>query len=761
MAHSVRLAAALALTLPPIAHAQGRQLLPPQPSARSISQSVQVESTQLQVQIKDGIASCKVKMLLRNDSQQQAEKILLLPIPKGASADGLEMLVNGQPTKSEVLSGSKARSIYEDIVRRRRDPALLEYVSQSTLRLRVFPIPARGKQEVSLRYRLLLRESGGLYAFEYPTRALEAGQFSMDIAIETKQGLKNIYSPIQGWDIARKDEHHARASFECKGRPVKDPIIYYSLDDRDFGLGLLTYRPKGKQGYFLLMLSPKREWENEEELKKSVTFVLDTSGSMQGAKIEQAKKAMSFFLRSLKPQDRFNIVPFATEARPFAAAPVDVSPNKVQEALAFASGIDARGGTNIHEALTFALKSQQKSEHVPIVVFLTDGLPTVGLSQVDEILRDCRKANASQARVFVFGVGHDVNTKLLDSLSRDFRGERDYVRPGENLELKLGALFEKIAYPVLSDCRIECDKVQLSQMAPKALPDLFRGSRIVVAGRYSGSGPAAIRLQGLVNKQKASYVFDALFPEQASEDDFVATIWAQRRVGGLLEAIRLNGQSPELIAEIQRLGKEYGIVTPYTSHLIVEEKERVARRFQAGGQPRVILPTGSASDDRLREELRRVGHANPDAAPQRGLGFSGADKESPQEPARQAKQKLAGLNSKSQGKAAVDQSIDTGRLAFLSSLSQKRRDKLWSTQRVAGRVLHFVAGIWVDSRYRPEHENKLEKIEAFSEAYFALLRAQPELGKLFAFSTSIVTIVGERAIQIIPAKPAVSGASDK
>ena len=316
---------------------------------------------------------------------------------------------------------------------------------------------------------------------------------------------------------------------------------------------------------------------------------------------------------------------------------------------------------------------------------------------------------------------------------------------------------------MLSDCRLECDKVQWSRMAPKELPDLFRGSRVVVAGRYSGSGPTAIRLHGTVKGQKTSYVFEGLFPEQTTENDFVASLWAQRRVGVLLEAIRLNGRNPELIAEIQRLGKEHGIVTPYTSHLIVEENERVARRFRGGaaapGNPAMV----GRADDRVREELRRAGHNAPAEGDEQAQGPAGAGPTTPapQTAARRAKKKLEELDAEKSGKDAVDQSIDTGRLAFLDSLSRNRSDRLWTTQRVAGRVLHFVGGVWVDGRYTREHEKKLEKIEAFSDAYFALLRSKPELAKLFAFSTSIVTLVGERAIQIVPAKPAKSDKTEE
>lgn len=284
---------------------------------------VTVESTQVAVQIVDGIATTKVKFRISNPSPRPAEKVLVLPIPEGASADGLELWINGKPEKGEVLDKNKARGIYQSIVSRRQDPALLEYVDRATLRLRVFPVPPRGKQDVEVRYRMLLQPEGALRRFEFPCRALESGKFSLDVQIDSKKGIKNVWSPMKGFDVERKSDYRARASFETAGRPNRDPILFYGLSDRDFGLDLVTFRDGQKgDGYFVALVAPKRGLKNEKELRKSIHFVLDTSGSMSGVKMDQARKALRFFLNSLRPNDYFNVVPFSTEARPFYESPV-------------------------------------------------------------------------------------------------------------------------------------------------------------------------------------------------------------------------------------------------------------------------------------------------------------------------------------------------------------------------------------------------------------------------------------------------------
>jgi len=240
--------------------------------------------------------------------------------------------------------------------------------------------------------------------------------------------------------------------------------------------------------------------------------------------------------------------------------------------------LTATGGTNIEDALGRGLVfDEDEPERVPIVVFLTDGIPTVGNTRPADLLALARERNVGKARIFVFGVGADVNTHLLDTLAAESGGTRDYVREDENIEVKTSALFAKLSHPVMTDLELAVEGVRLTRVVPAVLPDLFRGSRIQVVGRYVGSGPQAIRLKGSVRGEPHEYVYEGAFAARpVAEHEFVPSLWAERRVGVLLDAIRLNGHAPELVDEVRRLGTEYHIVTPYTSHLIVEEGLRVA-----------------------------------------------------------------------------------------------------------------------------------------------------------------------------------------
>ncbi len=712
--------------------------------------AIQTEYTKVTGRVVDGVCETTIAMRFRNNGASIGEKVVCLPLPKGAIADKLEMIVEGKAVTGEVLANKKARRIYESIVSRRRDPGLLEYLDHDLVRLRVFPIPAKGTQDVSVRFRLVLPENAGMHRYEFPTRALEGGLFSLDLKIDSKKAIKNVWSPMQGMDVSRKNDHQARVSYECRGKPRRDPIVFYGLSERDFGLNLLTYRKGGGQkddGYCLMMLAPKRDWRHETELKKTITFVLDTSGSMRGQKIEQAKSALKFFLRSLRPSDHFNVVPFSTEARPFAETAVAGTGDKIGAALKFADEIRAKGGTNIGEALSFALASRPVEGSVPIVVFLTDGLPTVGVTAANDLLKMCAANNQSNARVFVFGVGNDVNTYLLDQLSSKTRGTRDYVRPGENLEVKVSALFEMLAHPVMTDVEIVCD-VGLNRIVPKKLPDMFRGGRLVIAGRYRGTGAVAIRLRGKVGSEIKEFVYDASFPEASTEHDFVATMWAQRRVALLLDQIRQHGhqQSSELISEIRRIGAKHGIVTPYTSHLIVEESERLARGWARGqvgasGSGGPATPGGAKAAARIRRELAHAGITTDT-----GSRPPAAEKDA-------GRVRWRGVvHGKKSGPDAVRASTITARLLYLDALDEgKGTKRVWTTQRIGGRQFHFVNGVWIDSTYKRAMENSLRKVKAFSPEYFELLRKHTKLGKVLAFSTAMVVVVGKgEAVEITP-----------
>ncbi len=763
-------------------------LAAPRAQVRLLPQPVRMTQMVVRVAVVDGVASTTLTQTWRNDGGGQAEATWVLPLAEGAVADGFTMTVNGAPLAGEVLDANRAREVYESIVRSRRDPGLLEYFGRGCLRARIFPIPAQGEVKVEVAYRQVLPERLGLRRWSFALGAagaegLAPERLVLDLSIRSRKPIKNAFAPLAAIQVLQKDEHEVRASFE--GTPAAlsehELAVYYGLSEAEFGLDLLTHRgADDPEGTFLMLISPKREWQTGERLKKSIVFVLDTSGSMEGAKIEQAKAALRLFLASLEPDDRFDVVPFATEPEAFFGAPVPATSERVAEAQARVERLIAAGGTNIDGALTLALRGPAEEGRVPIVVFLTDGEPTVGVTDPAAILAAARAGNASKARVFVLGVGSQLDTRLLDTLAADHGGARDYVRAGERIDDKTRALLAKLSHPVMTDLELRVDGLVPTQLVPAWLPDLFAGDRLEIFGRYTGEGAHAIRLSGVVSGVRREYVYEGTFARATATDTaFLAPLWAERRVGVLLDAIRLNGSNPELVDEIKRLGRAYRIVTPYTSHLIVEPGLRVAGGAGASG-PGAPGGAGPRSPDRsgntgtegffLGSGARAAGEPALEALAfelsRAGVLPAGEPQERLVAMARQiahelksSEQRWSDLGRETSGEQAVDDSRYLAELVADGRRSGRSLLELF-TRRAQDKTFVLRGGVWMDQALlegttATSTPAERRVVEAFSSEYFALLAARPALAPYLALSTRLIVKLGDEVFEIVaPGAPA-------
>ncbi|MHC5038609.1 MAG: VIT domain-containing protein, partial [Planctomycetota bacterium] len=558
----------------------GQTILTAGVGSRGNRNAIQISTHRVSVAIQDGAAVTSVEQVFTNRLNRQLEGIYLFQIPTEATIDRFSMFMNGKEMVGEVMESAKARAIYESIVHRRRDPGLVELAGYRKIRLRVFPIPPRGDVKLRFQYSQLLNDVGGLYEYTYPIGYLHrvtAQTTDLELAIRTTPALKTVYSPTHKIKVERKGENEAKARIAGRGaEPCRTFRLYFDASDRAFGLKILTYRTPRDGGFFMLMASPKTEFTDREITDKDLVFVIDTSGSMQGMKITQAKAALAYCLKGLRKGDRFDVIPFASTVRPYAGKLVDVSPETMKDATAYVNEFRAGGGTDIYSALQAAFsvtenRAGQGKGRLFMVVFLTDGKPTVTTQDPELILKSVKQWNAERDRLFVFGVGLDVDPKLLDRLARENRAAVEYVKPEESLEIKLSAFFDKIAYPVLSEMTLDFGGVRVDDRHPVDLPDLFRGSQLVVFGRFREPGETAITLNGTVAGKKRAFHYPAVFPGESRKHDFIPRLWARRRTAFLMDEIRLHGFNAELKEEIVRLGKRWGIVTPYTSFLVVED----------------------------------------------------------------------------------------------------------------------------------------------------------------------------------------------
>jgi Mg-chelatase subunit ChlD len=719
----------LLLFLPAGARAQGLILPRPRPDLPR-PPALSVRQHRVQVTVNAGTARTEVEQVFVNPTDRVLEGTYLFPLPEDAAVSQFRMTIDKEPVEGKVLDRDEARRIYEEYVRRTIDPALLEYVGRGAFQARVFPIPAHGEKRIQLTYSQVVPFDAGIYQYRYPMARNADGsvpeQTSVAVTIHSPQPIKTVYSPSHDVAVARPDDHTARVSAEGEsGGDVHDFVLYYTVSQKEFGLNMLAHRRGERDGYFLMMLSPPREVVREQIVPKDILFVFDTSGSMSGKKIEQAKEALRFALEHLNARDRFNVIRFHSEVEPFRKTLVDATPAAIQAARDFVNGFQAAGGTAINDALEATFDSIPKyrlaanEARATMVVFLTDGEPTVGETNIERIVENVERENHSHARLFVFGVGDDVNTLLLDRLARDGDGVAEYVRPNENLEVKVSSFVSKIANPVLSDLKLEVSGVPVTELTPRRLPDLFAGSQLLLFGRYQDAGRATVRLIGHLGGREQVFTYPVEFPDRERDNAFIPRLWASRKIGALLEEIRLHGEKPELKDEVVRLSKEFGVPSPYTSILVEEPREVARGRRLDGATPDVslALPHGSP---RL---LGRVpGYGAPSGPAQNGASGLGGG--------------LGGFGGFRQqsGAGAVAASKAVGQLK-----EAEREEQLGGVRRVEGKTFLFRDGAWTDTEV--DGKGTVLPVKFGSDAYFQIVRQHPELAKFLALGQEVAVRV--------------------
>jgi Ca-activated chloride channel family protein len=534
------------------------------------------------VAIEDQVAVTTLEQTFRNHTDRNLEATYLFPVPRGASVDRFTMWVDGKETGGELLDAKKASQVYTDIVRRTQDPGLLEYLGNDLMRLRVFPVPPKSDQKVKISFKSISQKDGAVVEYIYPlktngksTSTLE--EFSVKIAIKSQHPIQNVYSPTHAIDIKRESEREVSIDFERNQALLdKDFQLFYGTGAGDIGLTPLLYKPiTAEDGYAMLLVSPQVDAE-KVRTPRDLVLVLDTSSSMSELKIQQAKKALKFCLSQLGKEDRFGIVKFSTTVTRFRDNLVAADKDFIERAEKWVDDIRPSGGTAIWPALDDALRMRPDDPARPFtVVFFTDGQPTVDDTNPDSIVKKVTAKNSGNTRIFTFGVGDDVNAAMLDQLSEKTRALSTYVRPAEDIGTKVAGLYGKISHPIMTDLRLVTnDNVTIHEMYPPKLPDLFHGTQLVVIARYTGSGHTAVRLTGSVGGEAKEFVYELNFPvktDSTTGKDFVEPLWARRKVGYLLDQIRVNGEQKELIDEVVVLAKRYGIATPYTSFLVVPD----------------------------------------------------------------------------------------------------------------------------------------------------------------------------------------------
>lgn len=697
--------------------------MPPRPVP--IPRVLNIKSVKITVKLDAQVATTKVEQVFENDTPHRLEGSYFFPIPESASISDFAIYDGDKRMAAEIVERAKARQIYNEIVRRQIDPGLLEYAGKDLFQASVFPIEPRSTKKIELTYSQVLKNEGGTVSYRYELgsgRRIQPQpikEIAASVEINSPIDLKNIFSPSHKISVNRDGERRARLSLEGKDEDTqRDFLLYYSLSEKDFGLSLLTHREPGKDGYFLMLISPKSNIGDQQRAAKDIVFILDTSGSMSGGKIDKAKAALRFGVESLSPRDRFNIISFSGEEHLMKAGLIEANGDGKQTGLKFIENLRAEGGTNINDALVQAFRQFQSSERPAMIVFLTDGLPTVGTTDVKQIIKNVADANRSGVRLFSFGVGYDVNTTLLDKLSAENRGTSDYIEPQEDLEVKVSNFFARVNYPVLSDLKLDFGGVETDLTYPRTLGDLFKNSQLVIVGRYKSSlNSATLRLTGKIGAREEVFTFaKQSFPEERTDNPFLARLWATRRVGYLLEQIRLNGENRELKDEIIQLGTRYGIVTPYTSFLVTEDMKDIRSRI-------------------LSMEQRRAVDSMTRMAPGPGEG-GGIGRSRP------------GQQVQVTGESAVVYS-KTEKKMKESDRVESPESYLTSIRTVGDKTFLMKGEEWVDTQLKePSTMPKIE-VQFGSEEFFNLIAREPKLADFFSLGKKVVVVFKGKVYKVV------------
>ncbi len=589
---------AICLSCLPNVQADGMIIIEPIEIPGMIIFFPEIEFHNVEVEIENQYAKTTIDQSFHNPTNKTMIGTYLFPVPEGAVFSNFTIIFDGKKTAAKVLNTTEAKELFQQAVLESKDASMLQYVDNNIFSCEV-TIPPQSSKRMELEYEELLRMTGGMYKYVY---TLSTEQFSsvniesvsISVHIKSDVNIETTYSPSHSISTNRISANEVYVNYSVENaRPDKDFELYFSITEKDYSASMLTYND-GEERFFLLFFNSFAE-ETGEYIAKDIIFVIDKSGSMSGEKIVQAKDALKYIIQELGNDDRFNIIVFDSAINEYSEGMKSASSGSVEDALSYINEIGAGGSTNINDALLDAvdmLKNTNNYDSPRIIFFLTDGLPTAGVTNEESIVQNVYDSNIVgevDASIFVFGVGYDVNTHLLDKISNQNHGGRVYVNPGDSIEDALKELYGKIQNPLLTDITIEFGGISVYDSLPSEIPNLYSGSEIVLAGKYKtpqnieGYNNVMVNINGSKGEDNKELTFNFQI-NGGEKNNFIPRIWASRKIGELMDKIKLEGENETLIKEIKALGLKYGIVTPYTSLLVNEQNSGITSNMSANQQ---------------------------------------------------------------------------------------------------------------------------------------------------------------------------------
>ncbi|MBF0543374.1 MAG: VWA domain-containing protein [Candidatus Riflebacteria bacterium] len=533
-----------------------------------------------EITINNQVALVKLEQKFFNPTDSTVECELSLPLNEKASIQEFGMTDSLGNRKAGVIEEKgKAAQTFSSAQMKGVSAAMGRQTDANSFETKVGIVPPRSYAVVDVSYSEILVYKSGKIFFSLPLNLKNIQEKSLDlisvtVSLHDQKKIVSFSSPSHSVSAKKKSEHECNMVFEKTSYlPDADFQMVYEVQAENMGFNFLTTRPEqSENGYFMMLLAPQEIIKAEDIAARDIVFVMDVSGSMQGQKIEQTKSAFRFFIEQLNADDNFNVVAFSDSIHPWSNFMKSATVDNRTEALKYIDSLNACGGTNIQQALDFSLNSFQENNRTKAIIFLTDGQPTVGNTNIWDIANSYTALNAGRVRTFVYGVGEDVSTTLLDQISGKNMGEVIYVRPNEDLKEKLISFYETISKPLLTDVSVNWGGMETKEVYPSEKVNIYKGSQVSIFGRYSGSGAVKLIVSGNLNGKRQEYPLEAVFPEQKKSDGFIARLWAKTRADVLIKEIRSTGiQDQQKIDEVINLSKAFQFTTPYTSFIAVDQ----------------------------------------------------------------------------------------------------------------------------------------------------------------------------------------------
>lgn len=595
-------------------------------TSRGRTSPVRIAGVSANVSILQQIATTTFEIAVENPAASQQEAELLVPVPDGAVIRSFTFDGAGRESTARLLPKAEAVATYQAIVNKLRDPALLEFAAYNVVRSSVFPVPPNGKQHVRFTYDHVLTGDGDRVDYVLPRSESfdsSATPCTISVSIKSPRPVAAVFSPSHVVSTERRNANHVAVTATGSPGVAPGPFrLSYLVEGNGPAASLLAYPdPTIGGGYFVLFAGlPTPVSVNAAPIKREVTLVIDRSGSMAGGKLDQAKAAALQVLEALDEGEAFNVIDYSDTVASFAERPVVKDASTIGAARAYVRALRSDGGTNIRDALVEALRPEPAAGMLPLVLFLTDGLASVGETREFAIRDSIAKANEHHRRVFSFGVGYDVNAPLLTGIATATRATSTFVLPNENVEAKVSQTFRRLAGPQLASPRIEVldatgnvTTQAVRELLPTEIGDVFEGDQIVLFGQYRGEGPLTFRLEGDAPDGHRSLAFAFDLDKASTRNAFVPRLWANRKIARLIDAIAQGGadgpsklgeeQMKELTSEIVRLSLEFGILTEYTAFLATEGSDLSSREV-------ITVQAGDNLRNRAQNERSGIGAVN-------------------------------------------------------------------------------------------------------------------------------------------------------